>query len=143
MRLYYVVTDTSPAKKNTEQRRELLDRMAVRDLEANAPNRTFQVHKTDATGTRWFGGIDLDAPTLVKLNDRRKGEPDTQRKLAALLQAELRAALPAGERGQFTVEVVAADSDPLRASQAAMQWLAVNWSYPPDPSRSINKDTKR
>lgn len=129
MRLYFVVTDNNASKKNADARAELKQRMTTGDLEADAPNRQFQFHKSDASGTRWFGGIDLDSRALNILAERRKSEPEARDKLAALLQAELRSLLPAGQRSNLTVQIVAADDDIQRASETARKWLEANWEY--------------
>lgn len=132
MRFYYVVTDNNAVKKTREQREELKSRMAVSDLEDNTPNRQFQFGKIDSTGTRWFGGIDLDTKALAELNKRDTSGRAVQQKLQTLLEAEIRGALPAGERSNLSVQVVVFHADPERASQAAQTWLATNWSYPDD-----------
>lgn len=129
MRLYYVVTDTSPTKKTPEQRHSLIEDMRIHDLESDTPNRIFQAHKVDATGSQWFGGIDLDGPAIDRLSNRRKGETGISAKLSALLQSELRAVLGASERARFTVEVVAVNEDAQAASEAALDWLKANWDY--------------
>lgn len=140
MRCYYVITDSNPVKKSREQREEIKSRMVVSDLEDSTPNRQIQFGKVDPTGTRWFGGIDLDAKALTALNKRDASGRAVQQKLTALLESEIRAALPAGERTNLSVQVVVFDANPERAAQAAQSWLAANWSYPDaksDPGDTI------
>lgn len=132
MRCYYVVTDNNASQKDRAQRDELKMRLAVSDLEDNAPNRQIQFGKVDRTGARWFGGIDLDSKALTALNKRDASGRAVQQKLTALLESEIRAALPAGERANLSVQVVAFNADILIASQQAQAWLAANWSYPDD-----------
>ncbi len=141
MRCYYVVTDNNAVKKSREQRDELKSRMAVSDLEDNTPNRQIQFGKVDSTGTRWSGGIDRAAHALGALNKRDTSGRAVQQKLTALLEAEIRAALPAGERANLTVQVVVFDANPERAAQAAQAWLAANWSYP-DVKSDIGGDIR-
>lgn len=129
MRVYYVVTDNNPTKRTLDQRIDLKSRLSVRDLEGDNPNEQFQFLKVDASGTRWFGGIDLNVSRLANLAERRKGETTVQARLTALLQAELRALFATGERTRVTVQVVVADDDPDKASAAAKVWLEANWMY--------------